>query len=524
MKKQFSIFKMLLFTANLSMFCAQAQAPIISYSGVAASYPTGTVISPLTVTNTGGAVTGLIGTTTTFAGSTFGFLNGTGTAAQFNNPAGIAVDATGNTYVADRSNHCIRKITAAGVVTVLAGSTTSGSTDGSGTAAKFNNPYGLVVDALGNVYVADTDNNLIRKITAAGLVTTLAGSTNGYADGSSTTAKFKGPRGVAIDASGNVYVADTANYRIRKITNAGIVTTLAGYASTFSAGGSADGTGTAALFNLPTGLTVDASGTIYVADSSNSRIRKITSTAVVTTVAGSNRGFADGIGASALFKDPAGITIDALGNLYVADSQNNRIRKINTSGLVTTLAGSGTAGIADGSSTAAEFNNPSSISINTFGIMYVADFNNHRVRKVETLGFSVSPELPDGLSINANGLISGTPTAVAPSTTYTITACNLSGSATSTVTFAVTAPLATSDFDFSTKISVYPNPSNAIFKIESDSNATIGVYDLLGKQLLSKKIELGTSALDMTAYQSGIYLLKVINENNQSKTIKIVKE
>jgi len=249
---------------------------------------------------------------------------GTGTSAQFNRPIGMAIDSSGNLYVADQGNHRIRKITPQGVVTTLAGST-QGFQDGTGTSAQFNSPYGVAIDSSGNVYVADYDNHRIRKITSAGVVTTLAGSgTAGHNDGTGTSAQFNSPIGVAIDSSGHVYVADYSNHRIRKITPQGVVTTLAGSTQGFQ-----DGTGTSAQFNNPYGVAIDSSGNLYVADSFNNRIRKITSAGVVTTLAGSGTaGHNDGTGTSAQFSNPYGVTVDAAGNLYVADSFNNRIRKI----------------------------------------------------------------------------------------------------------------------------------------------------------------------------------------------------
>jgi hypothetical protein len=211
---------------------------------------------------------------TTLAGSTTpGASDGSGAGASFNGPYGIAVDASGNIYVADIDNHLIRKITAAGVVTTFAGSTTPGSADGTGAGAAFNQPYGVALDTNGNVYVADRSNHMIRKITPAGVVTTLAGSTTpGSSDGTGAGASFKSPNAVALDASGNVYVADRGNHMIRKISPAGVVTTLAG--STTS--GASDGTGSGASFTNPTGLALDANGTIYVADRNNNMIRKMT--------------------------------------------------------------------------------------------------------------------------------------------------------------------------------------------------------------------------------------------------------
>ncbi|MCF6212989.1 MAG: SMP-30/gluconolactonase/LRE family protein, partial [Flavobacteriaceae bacterium] len=314
----------------------------------------------------------------TFAGDgTRAFLDGTGTAAQFDKSSGVALDASGNIYVADYFNHRVRKITPAGVVTTLAGSSLSGSTDGTGSGAKFVNPTDVAVDGSGNVYVCDRGASKIRKITPAGVVTTLAGSGAwGSTDGTGTAAKFFIPSGIAVDGSGTVYVADTNNHRIRKITPSGVVTTLAGSTSGF-----ADGTGTAAQFNSPAGIAVDASGTVYVADSGNNRIRKITPSGVVTTFAGAGLGYADGIGTAALFSNPSSLTLDSSGNIYVADTNNSKIRKITPSGVVTTLAGT-TSGYLDGIGTVAKFSVPKGVAINSLGEIYVADYNDGRIRKL----------------------------------------------------------------------------------------------------------------------------------------------
>ena len=231
----------------------------------------------------------------------------------------------------------------------------SGYTDGTGTSAKFYNPTGVAVDGAGNVYVADLSNHRIRKITTSGVVSTLAGSgTSGYTDGTGTSAKFSYPTGVAVDGAGNVYVADLFNHRIRKITTSGVVSTLAG-----SASGYADGTGTSAQFSYPTGVAVDGAGNVYVADYNNHRIRKITTSGVVSTLAGSGTpGYTDGTGTSAKFSSPTGVAVDGAGNVYVADYNNHRIRKITTSGVVSTLAGSGKAGYTDGTGTSAKFYYP----------------------------------------------------------------------------------------------------------------------------------------------------------------------
>ena len=271
---------------------------------------------------------------TTFAGSgVVGSANGTGTAAQFYGPESVALDTFGNLYVGEPDNNKIRKITSSAVVTTFAGSGITGSTNGTALNASFYYPVGVAVNGSGSVYVADRYNNLIRKITSAGAVTTFAGSgVVGSADGTGTAAQFNVPLGLAVDASGNVYVSDFSNNLIRKITSAGAVTTLAGsgMVNGYVVNGYIDGTGASAQFNGPAGLVVDASGNVYVADSNNNVIRKITSAGVVTTFAGSGvAGFLDSPGTSAQFNHPYGIALDNSGNFYVADQSNNVIRKLH---------------------------------------------------------------------------------------------------------------------------------------------------------------------------------------------------
>ena len=317
-----------------------------------------------------------------------GFADGPGTVAQFSTPVGMAIDGSGNVYVADPGNNRIRKITPEGTVTTLAGSGTAGFADGAATVAQFKGPEGVAVDGSGNVYVADTTNNRIRKVTSEGMVTTLAGSgLSGSFNGTGNAAFFANPKGVALDAAGNVYVADTYTDKIRKVTASGVVTTLAG--STY---GYADGIGTAAKFNFPGSVTVDGAGNVYVADCKNNRIRKVTPEGTVTTLAGSGTaGFADGAATVAQFKGPFGVSVDGYGNVYVADSDNHRIRKVTPDGMVTTLAGGGgglniygvpIGGYADGSGTTAQFAYPFGIAVDGSGNVYVADSWNNRIRKV----------------------------------------------------------------------------------------------------------------------------------------------
>lgn len=309
----------------------------------------------------------------TLAGSTRGNADGTGIDAQFSSPKGIAVDAAGNVYVADYSNDRIRKITPAGVVTTFAGST-QGFADGLGSAAKFNAPNSLAVDASGNVYVADAGNNRIRKITPAGLVSTIAGD--------ATNSIFYQPLGVCVDAAGNIYVADSYNARIRKITG-GVVTTLAGSA-TGGAGsaGYVDGTGTAAKFNTPNGVVTDAAGNVFVSDAGNHIIRKITPAGITSTMTGSVEGYADGAGSAARFQNLTGPAIDASANIYIADIGNNRIRRITPAGVVNTVAGGSPLGYADGPVATALFANPYSVAVDAAGNIYISDMDNNRIRKI----------------------------------------------------------------------------------------------------------------------------------------------
>lgn len=343
--------------------------------------PNGAGTGPVTVQRGAQIVTGpvfnytLSVNVTTLAGSDAGFADGTGTSAKFYFPVGIICDAQGNVYVGDASNDRIRKITPAGLVTTFAGST-QGNVDGTGTAAKFNTPVGVCTDAQGNFYVGDIGNYMIRKITPGALVSMVAGGTEGSGNGQGIAAQFKYPVGVCTDLQGNIYVADNKNHSIRKITPTGLVTTFAG-----GTAGTADGNGTAAQFDEPYGICSDAQGNIYVADNVNHRIRKITPAGVVSTIAGSTAGMQNGNAATAKFNQPDGICVDAQGNIYVSDYYNHCIRMITPAGVVSTLAG-GIPGYQDGNASEARFDRPGSICLDTQGNLYVADRYNHRIRKI----------------------------------------------------------------------------------------------------------------------------------------------
>jgi hypothetical protein len=317
------------------------------------------------------------------AGQT-GSADGAGSAARFNWPEGLAVDGGGNLYTADYHNDTVRKITAAGAVSTLAGSPgQSGAADGTGSAARLSGPQGVGADGVGNVYVADSGNNTIRKITPAGVVSTLAGSPglSGSTDGTGSAARFNHPQGVTVDGLGYVYVADTWNHTIRKMTPAGTVVTLAGSPGR---AGSADGAGSAAGFYYPEGLAVDSGGNVYVADSYNDTVRKITPAGVVSTLAGGHGlpAGTDGIGSDAQFQNPSAVAVDGAGNLYVTDYNNCTIRKITPDCMVTTIGGLvGDSEAEDGLGAAARFYQPYGIAVDGSGNVYVADKGNDRIVK-----------------------------------------------------------------------------------------------------------------------------------------------
>lgn len=350
--------------------------------------------------------TGLVTTLAGRAGNP-GSANGTGTAARFNQPVAVAVNRDGLVYVADWGNHLIRQVTPAGVVTTLAGEAgVAGSTDGTGQAARFDAPFAMAVGPDNHVYVADTNNHTLRKITPEGVVTTLAGSAgvSGSDDGTGSAALFAYPGGVAVDADGDVFVADSGNQLIRQITPAGVVTTLAGSAGQI---GSTDGTGSAALFNSPRGLVVRSNGDLFVADANNHTLRKITAAGVVTTFAGAAGldGRVDATGTTARFNTPNGLAVDALGALIVGDGQNHSIRKVTASGVVTTLAGSpSAAGLVDGTGAVARFMEPTSVALDSVGNLYVADTYNHTIRKVTAAGVVTTLAGNPGVSGSDDGI------------------------------------------------------------------------------------------------------------------------
>ena len=381
------------------------------------------------------------GTITTYAGdyALGGGYSGNGgpaTSAALYYPDGVAVDASGNLYIADRMNWVIRKVTPGGTITTVAGGGSCGANycgdGGPATSAQLFYPASVAVDASGNLYIADTDNSVIRKVTPGGTITTYAGGGSGCSaqsddvgDGCpATSAELYWPNGVAVDASGNLYISDTSNNRIRKVTPAGIITTVAGngscaiqdaYGNCYSGDG---GPATSAELNGPNRVAVDASGNVYFADTGNNRIRKVTPGGTITTVAGNgscaitdiNDSCYSGDGGPAISAEvwhPFGVAVDVSGNLYIAQWYGERVRKVSSNGTITTVAGNGNYGYSGdgGPATSAEVSQLADVALDAAGNLYLADYDNCVIRKVALI--AAPNPVPTIASLSPSSAIAG---------------------------------------------------------------------------------------------------------------------
>jgi hypothetical protein len=424
-------------------------------------------------------------TVSTYAGTGApGLVNGNLLNAQFYHSFGMCLDNAGNIFIADNGNNCIRKITTAGIVSTYAGSSSAGYNDGVDTVALFNAPSAVCADDSGNIYVADFQNQRIRKINTSGMVSTIAGSgTAGYYDGIGIAAQFNYPRGICIDANYNLYVGDSWNHRIRKISPAGNVTTYAGGGTTIgvgSVGAYVDASDTSARFYTPCGVAVDNQGNVYVADAYNHRIRKIDTSAIVSTVIGSGPtgvgqgGYANGAPLSSRLNVPTELFVDSLDNIYIGDTFNNRVRKLNISlGMVINLAGSGSPGFVNGADTIARFNYPRGIVAGNNDMVYVADFNNNCIRLI-------APVITEVNNLNSFN-----------------------------------------------SISIYPNPASNKVTIDvcsySTSENNLAVYNINGLELFNQPLLKEETIIDVSDLPIGIYFMKLVIDN-KTTVKKIIKQ
>lgn len=371
-------------------------------------------------------------TVTTVAGNgTAGYSGdaGAANAAQLDGPFSVAVDSSGNIYIADQLNHRIRMVDTSGNITTVAGNGTAGYTgDGAAaTSAMLNDPQGVVVDSAGNIYIADTANNAVRKVTG-GKITSIVGSVDGSAGytgdgGPGTTAQVFHPSALALDSAGNLFIADTSNEVIRKLTPAGIISTFAGQGG--AGFGGDGGAATRAQFSNPEGLAFDSAGNLYIADTTNNRVRMIAPNGIISTVAGSsNSGFAGDLGPAnkARLNSPKGVSVDPAGNLYIADSFNNRIRVVNTTGIIYTVAGSGSTNFSGdgGPAVSAGFRFPSGVATSRSGNILIVDNQNNAIRLLTAV-----PGVPTISAAQTAGAF-GASQAMAPGSWIEIYGSNLS--------------------------------------------------------------------------------------------------
>lgn len=404
--------------------------------------------------------------------------------AELYDPQNQVFDAAGNLYIIDSQNNCIRMVNTGGIISTFAGIGTQGFSGdgGQASAAQFKAPTGIAIDASGNIYVADNANNRIRMINTSGIISTIAGNgSKGYGGdgGPATAAKLNAPEAVAADPIGNIYIADYYNNRIRKVNISGTISTAAG---TGTGGFSGDGgAATAAKINGPTFVYVDASGNVFFTDGGNNRVREINTSGIISTVAGNGVANFSGDGGPATdasLNNPSGITMDQSGNMYISDQSNQRVRMVNTGGTISTFAGMGTFGYSGdgGPATDAELFDPCGLTVDASGNLYIADQQNDAVREVKTV-----------LGVNTITLNGG-------------------------------------------DVSLYPNPASSTLNLNFTNtkpyNAQVEILDATGKQVIkdSAMVTAGKSLpVDVSGLSHGIYFVRISN-GTQAKVLKFVKQ
>lgn len=499
-----------------------AQSPNISYS-TPNSFEINQAITPFSPVNSGGSVP-LEPIVSTFAGTgIIGSTDGNGNTSQFNLPTVVVFDNEENLIVVDRSNHKIRKITTSGIVSTLAGTGAIGSTNGAALSATFRYPDGAIVDSNGNIFITDQSNHIIRKIDVNGIVSTFAGDgLAGYLDGNGIATKFRYPAAMAIDENDNLFIADWGNHCIRKITPLGVVSTYAGIGGN---SGNIDGNTSVAKFNGPTGLCFDNNGNLYVADYSNYKIRKVDTSGNVSTFCGSGvAGNIDGDAFTARFNKPAVITFDGIDTFYVTDDSNHNVRKVDLLGNASTFAGIGVNGATDGLASTSSFKSLTGIVAKNKDELFIADYGNHKIRKITKYHYSISPNLPTGFTFNeATGEISGTPTQLSPMTDYTVTATNEFGTSSTIVSIEV-ATLSASSFQ-QKAFKIYPNPfeNDVVLEFKNEIPKEVKVYNALGQKIVEVKPKELSTKIDFKNHNSGIYFVKLDFVSN-TETYQLVKK
>jgi len=434
---------------------------------------------------------------------------GAATAAKLTLPAGVATDASGNVYVCDLWNNRIREVNTSGIISTFAGNGT-GSYSGDGgpaTAATLSSPYGVAVDASGNIYIADYNNNRIRKVNTSGIISTFAGNgTAGYSGdgGAATAATISSPFDVAVDASGNVYFSDTGNDVIRKVNTSGIISTIAGNGTTgFSGDG---GLATAAELNFPRGVAVDASGNVYIADASNNRIRKVNTSGIISTIAGNGGGGFSGDGGlatAAALNGPAGVAVDASGHIYISDANNYRVRELKSTTALPIELLYFKALLIDENQVLCKWATATEINNDYFTVEKTQDGVNYQfVAKVKGAGNSTTTL---NYSIIDPAPYSGT-------SYYRLKQTDFDGNYVYSNLEPVNVPTIA-------LITIYPNPSSGYVQFSIGSNedgmVQIQVIDVLGRILLNKQQMIAKgitqNRLDVSTFASGTYLLKITN-------------
>lgn len=519
----------------------------------------------------------------TFAGNgVVGFTGdgGQATAATTDEPEGVTVDPAGNVYISDESNNRIRKVSTSGIIKTIAGNGVAGYSGdgGQATAAAINGPDGLRLDPAGNLYIADANNERVRKVNTSGVISTLAGTgVGGYSGdgGQGSAAQLSFPTDVAADAAGNVYIADFSNNRIRKVTPAGIITTFAGNGvGGFSGDG---GQATAAETGGPYGVRVDAANNVYIAEWTNQRIRKITTAGIISTVAGKGiSGFSGdgGQATAAEISGPVALTFDAAGNFYIADYLNNRIRKVTVAGVITTYAGNGVGGYSGdgGPATAAEMEEPIDVEMNkTTGCLYEADWIIERVRVIcgAVLPITLVSFDADYVPVNNTVALNWSTASETNNKYFTIekqtsgdnwqTVANIDGAGNSSqtryykaidenpypgvsyyrlkqtdydgnFTYSDVKTVSVPEYNF---VSIYPNPvrDNMDLNYNSLSNGTVSIriFSISGKEAMpsnnSKNVQTGMNVISINTSElgSGMYILEVINDS-QTYYKKFIKQ